>query len=68
MKKEIIMYELEDAINNIFLKHQDELGITSGDIDIPQAIKLDELTEQTAELIIEVLQFEMMTNGLTECE
>lgn len=62
--KETICTELEDAINGILAKHQDELGVTSGDIDFPQAIKFDELMDEFAELLVNILEFQKLTNGV----
>ena len=60
--EETIYNELEDAIFNIVVKHQDELGITSGDeyVDFTLTIKL------LAEQILHTLIYQGYTNNV-EC-
>ena len=64
--KEGITQELENAVNNLFIKYQNQLGINSGDIEPLQACRLEELTSQLSNLIYEVLDFELSTNRIKD--
>lgn len=49
-----IRQSIQEAINQIFREQQQELGITSGDIDVADAIALDNLANELTELIKQV--------------
>lgn len=67
--KDIIYGELEDAIINIFVKHQDELGIKSGDEigDVDMDEKYERSLDFLASYIDKTLRFQLWTNGIGEC-
>lgn len=50
-----IKEELDDAITDIFLKHQEELSITDGYISLANTILMSDLENKTVDLIIDVL-------------
>lgn len=50
-----IKEELDDAITDIFLKHQEELEIADGYISLANKILMDNLENKTVDLIIDVL-------------
>lgn len=53
--KATISGELEEAINSIFVKHQDELGITDGYVGLANEILIGDLEEKTADVIADIL-------------
>ena len=53
--KATISSELEEAINDIFIKHQDELRITDGYVGLANEILIGDLEEKTADLIADIL-------------
>lgn len=53
--KATISSELEEAINDIFIKHQDELHITDGYVGLANEILIGDLEEKTADLIADIL-------------
>lgn len=53
--KTAIKEELDDAITDIFLKHQEELEIADGYISLANKILMDDLENKTVDLIIDVL-------------
>lgn len=58
MKKQEIMILLDGKINEVFAELQAREGITEGDIDPMDAVALDDLTEKTAELILNVVNYQ----------
>ena len=54
-----IQKEIENQIENIFLKFQDRLYIMDGEIDPLELLKLDKIQEDLTEAIYAVLLFEM---------
>lgn len=54
--KEKVFNMLAASIDNVFLQCQNELGITSGDVDPLEVLKLDELTEELTNTIIDILE------------
>lgn len=50
---------LDEKINDVFFELQEDLGIEYGDIYPLQAVKLDELIENLAELIADVIESEL---------
>lgn len=54
-----IKEDLENKINEIYLKYQDRFDIQSGDIYPEQLFRQDELLDALAKLISEVLECEM---------
>lgn len=60
-EQQIIRKMLEEKINEIFLDRQIAAGIQSGDIEPLDSIKMDELTDELAELIDKVLKFQLET-------
>ena len=59
--KATISGELEEAINNIFIKHQEELGITDGYVGLANEILMGDaeeaMTELIGDILIEQIQF-----------
>lgn len=53
--KATIKEELDEAITDIFLKHQEELSITDGYISLANEILMGDLENKTVDLIIDVL-------------
>lgn len=53
--KTAIKEELDNAITDIFLKHQEELEIADGYISLANKILMDDLENKTVDLIIDVL-------------
>ena len=53
--KATISGELEEAINSIFIKHQEELGIADGYVGLSNEILIGDLEEKTADLIADIL-------------
>lgn len=53
--KKGIKSELDEAINDIFLKHQEELEITSGYVSLANEIAIEDLEGKTVDLIIDIL-------------
>lgn len=54
MTKEELLRLIESSVNDIFLKYQQSSNIESGDITPLQSLRLDDLQENLADLIIEV--------------
>lgn len=50
--------DIENAINDIFIKYQNELKINSGDVTPGLAIKLSESIESVAEYMEEILAYQ----------
>lgn len=66
--KEKIYDELEDAIIDILVKHQDALGIDSGD-EIGDSVldrKYEESLDFIASYLDKTLRYQMWTNGIGE--
>ena len=57
-----IQKEIENQIENIFLKFQDRLYIMDGEIDPLELLKLDKVQEDLTEAIYTVLLFEIRRN------
>ena len=53
---------LEASVNELFIKCQDKLGITSGDIEPFMAIELDGAIKNLSENISKVLTYQLETN------
>ena len=53
--KATIKGELDEAITDIFLKHQEELEIADGYISLANKILMDDLENKTVDLIVDVL-------------
>lgn len=49
---------IHDKINEIFLEMQEKEGITNGDIEPLDALFLDELEEQLAQVINHILDYQ----------
>lgn len=58
MKKHEIMALIDTKLNEVFAEVQKVKGITEGDIDPMDAVELDRLTEQAAELIHRVTEYQ----------
>lgn len=58
MKKQEITALLDLKINEVFAELQAREGITEGDIDPMDVVALDDLTEKTAELILNVINYQ----------
>lgn len=58
MEKYEIMALLNAKIDEVFAEVQKREGIKDGDIDYGDALALDKLTEQGAELIHKVIQYQ----------
>ena len=56
--EERIFNDLDEAINNIFLKYQDELGIDSGDIAPLDFLKLEAMEKELSVLIASILDYQ----------
>lgn len=54
MTKEELLKLIESSVNDIFLKYQQANNIESGDITALQSLRLDDLQENLADIIIEV--------------
>ena len=52
---ETIRAELENAVQDLFIKYQNAAGIVSGDVDPLDALALDEAMETTAAIIAGIL-------------
>lgn len=51
------LHDLVDAnINDIFLRYQDAMGIRNGDISPEYALKLDQITDQLTDLVIDSME------------
>lgn len=55
---EQIKSDVEEKINEVFLKHQEMLGIKSGDIDPFDQVELDDIIENLSDIIAKVLKYE----------
>lgn len=58
MEKHEIMTLIDEKLNEVFKELQDREGITEGDIDPMDALELDRLTEQAAELVHKVIAYQ----------
>lgn len=56
--KEDIYRDLGDAINDIFVKYQTELGINSGDITPYELWEMEDLADELADIITKILDAE----------
>lgn len=56
--KKAIMADIEDAIENIFLKYQDLFNINDGGVVPGDQAKIDDQVENLADLIIVCLKFQ----------
>lgn len=54
MTKKELLKLIESSVNDIFLKYQQANNIESGDITPLQYLRLDDLQENLADIIIEV--------------
>ena len=54
MTKEELLRLIESSVNDIFLKYQQANNIKSGNITPLQSLRLDDLQENLADLIIDV--------------
>ena len=53
-----IKSDVEEKVNEVFLKHQEMLGIKSGDINPFDQIDLDSAIEDLSNIIAKVLKYE----------
>ena len=58
MEKHEIRALLDTKLNEVFKELQDREGITEGDIDPMDALELDRITEQAAELVHRVITYQ----------
>ena len=55
-----------DAYTDLFLAIQDKYGIRSGDCDPGLAFDLDEATVTLVQKMVDILEYQLWTNGLVE--
>lgn len=53
-----IKEDLEEAVNDIFLKYQDKLGIEDGGLDFDLDVSLDEKEDELSNIILECLRYQ----------
>ena len=58
MEKHEIMALIDTKLNEVFKEVQEHEGITEGDVDVMDALELDKLTEQAAELVHRVIAYQ----------
>lgn len=64
--KNSISADLEEAVNSIFLKYQDRLGITVGDIEPLVSLYIDRHQESLSDLIYTALEFQADTCNVSD--